>query len=84
MLSSDKPRIAASPQAQAQARARATARARTQPPNLDALPPQIKASLEKLAGGPVNLEPPAPLLDDPPPAENSERSGALGRRKRNA
>ncbi len=84
MLTSDKPRIAASPQAQAQAQARATARARTQPPNLDALPPQIKASLEKLAGGPVNLQPPAPLLDDPPPAENSERSGVVGRRKRNA
>jgi hypothetical protein len=84
MLPSDKPRSAASPQAQAQAQARATARVRTQPPKLDVLHPQIKASLEKLAGGPVNLEPPAPLPDGPPDAENSEHNSVLGPRKRKA
>jgi EAL domain len=85
MLPSDKPRPAASPQAQAQAQARTAARPRTQPANLDALPPQIKASLEKLAGGPVHLERPSPVSDDDPPTtEKGERGGVLGLRKRKA
>jgi hypothetical protein len=84
MLPSERPRTAASPQAQAQANARAAARARTQPPNLDALPPQIKLSLEKLAGGPVQLGPPPPDGAPPTGGGDGNGNGVLSWRKRKA
>lgn len=82
MLPSEKPSPAAAPLAQAQANARAAARPRTKPPNLDVLPPQIKASLEKLAGGPVNLEP--QVEDDGPPTDDGEPPTSPHWRRRKA
>ena len=80
MLSPDQSRTSAPSPAQAQVRA--AARAKMYAPNLDALPPQIKASLERLAGGPVHLKGPVPPATPSPPGQGGEGPGGSGSRKR--